>query len=299
MNTKMSQDIKNVLLSTRDDAQESKQNEVTKMPSHSSVNYEDFFGDALNDDNINEIITNNIPKLIVLAGFAGYGKSTLIGSLYHYLLLGGDIGGYAFMDSSTFTGFERRVSLRRLTEERLESNTKRTLRGDNYYLSLKLANKQKQHDIIISDKAGESYKEYKDDKDKAHADPALKRADNIIILIDLEELSKRTSATNSAILDLIENIPFNDSTSIIVAFTKIDLVDKDKLMPICNKLVDNISSSSNRAVKSYFINSKETPISNPSEIGGTIIEIFKDIIESYSQLDKNNDNLNWIKSPWK
>lgn len=48
-----------------------------------------FYCDAMNDGNINMVLNNVKPELIVLLGFSDYGKSTFVGSLYHYLLKNG------------------------------------------------------------------------------------------------------------------------------------------------------------------------------------------------------------------
>ncbi len=289
-------DLKDVLLNSIEKAQDNNSNKNTEMSPFMDVNDGEFFGDALNEDNINEIITNSIPKLIVFVGFAGYGKSTLVGSLYQYLLHGLDLEGYSLIDSKTFTGFERRVSLRRLSEDRLESNTKRTLRGDNYYLSLILDNEINQCEIVISDKAGEVYKEYKDNKTKAQNDPAFKRADNIILLVDSEELSKQVNRTTSSILDLIENIPFSDNSDVFVIFTKIDLVDMEDFKDISDKLIESIDGAINQPVKPYYTDSKKYPTKVGDSSSGTVVEIFNDIIKSYTKTNKNYDELNWIKS---
>ena len=41
-----------------------------------------FYCDAMNDGNINMVLNNVKPELIVLMGFSDYGKSTFVGSLY-------------------------------------------------------------------------------------------------------------------------------------------------------------------------------------------------------------------------
>ena len=73
-----------------------------------------FYCDAMNDGNINMVLNNVKPELIVLLGFSDYGKSTFVGSLYHYLLKTGSIDGYELYDSDTFSGFERRFYLRNI-----------------------------------------------------------------------------------------------------------------------------------------------------------------------------------------
>ena len=53
-----------------------------------------YYGDALNDDNVNDIVDEVIPHVVVLVGFPEYGKSTFVASFYHALLTTGKIGKY-------------------------------------------------------------------------------------------------------------------------------------------------------------------------------------------------------------
>lgn len=297
----MSQDVKNILLNTANNAQDAtKASEKVESSSYLGVN-DGFYGDALNDSNINDIITDVIPKLIVIVGFAGYGKSTMIGSLYHYLVLGGTIDNYKLMDSDTFVGFERRIALRRLKEGKFHSSVQRTLRGDNYYLSLDLNNGKNKHKLIISDKAGEVYDDYKNSKEKAQADKALKRADNILLLVDVVELCdnvKRNRAKDS-ILDLIENISISERTCLSVVFTKIDLI-KDGYEEICDEMVQNIETVFKRSItKKYLINSKQMPSHPNNDSNDNVVSIFKDIVKSYTAKTSKTIDLNWINTTLK
>lgn len=73
-----------------------------------------YYGDALNDDNVNDIIDDVVPHVVVIIGFPKYGKSTFVASLYHAVLTVGKIGKFRFVDSDTITGFERRAQIRKL-----------------------------------------------------------------------------------------------------------------------------------------------------------------------------------------
>ena len=68
-----------------------------------------FYGDALNDSNINNIVGESQPHVVVLVGFPKYGKSTFVASFYHAVMTTGQIGKYKFVDSDTLVGFERRA----------------------------------------------------------------------------------------------------------------------------------------------------------------------------------------------
>lgn len=292
----MSQDVKNILLNTADNTKSIKSDEIVKT-THTESGSGGFYGDALNNNNINDVITNIIPEFIVLVGFAGYGKSTLVGSLYHYLLLGNKIGGYKLIDSDTFAGFERRIALRRLTVENLNGTTKRTLRGEDCFLTLDLASDKNNHKIIISDKTGEIYGEYKNNKTLAQNDLELLRANYVLLLIDSQELFKTTkrNTTKEAIYGLIENIPKNEETCFFVLFTKIDLIqDRDAFNSVCDEMISGIEEILGKDIcKRYFINSKQIP-TQVDNYEGSIIEIFNDILKPSTDKSKINKSLNWV-----
>lgn len=296
----MSQDVKNILLNTANSTQETTKR-IEKVESSSDFGINDgFYGDALNDGNINDIITDVIPKLIVMVGFAGYGKSTMIGSLYHHLIVGGTIDNYELIDSDTFVGFERRVALRRLKEGKLNSTVQRTLRGDNYYLSLDLSTIKTKHKIVISDKAGELYNDYKNNKTIALADTDLQRADNILLLIDSVKLfdALERSKSKEAILDLVENMSVNYQTCLSAVFTKIDLIeDKDSFKTISDEIVRSIESVLKRSItRKYFIDSKQVPITPTDNPENSIVGIFNDIVKSYTAKPQKCTDLNWINT---
>lgn len=71
-----------------------------------------YYCDALNDKNINDVLGDADTHLITLVGFSEVGKSTFVASLYHTFMLKGEIDGYKIIDSDTFVGFERRAHVR-------------------------------------------------------------------------------------------------------------------------------------------------------------------------------------------
>ena len=101
-------------------------------------NVGDFIGEALGDDEkINSLMSTNKPEIIVLVGFVGYGKTSFVASCYNLLLTEGKIGSYTFYDSDTLTGLERRVYLRRVSEQYddITPQTRRTIRGEPHLLT--------------------------------------------------------------------------------------------------------------------------------------------------------------------
>lgn len=121
-----------------------------------------FVGEAFSDEyKVNELPTDTKPEIIVLVGFPGVGKTSFVASFYQILLQEGKIGDCECFDSDTFVGFERRAFARRLSAEYSNNDTKRTIRGEGYILSLHFMTPNKKSKlVIISDRSGEDYTEY-------------------------------------------------------------------------------------------------------------------------------------------
>lgn len=152
-----------------------------------------FYTDALNEININSIITDQKPELIVLFGLNDLGKTTFVGSLYHLLRVNGEMADYKFANSDTFAGFERRVFLRKCSKDG-RSNTNRTLRSENPFLSLHMIHnttRQKRF-IVLSDRAGERYRDYISKDEELLKDKTIKHANRILLFVNAEELMGRS-----------------------------------------------------------------------------------------------------------
>ena len=86
---------------------------------------EHYYGEALNDNNVNDLVDDTVPHVVILVGFPKYGKSTFVSSFYHAVMKNGKIGKYKFVDSETLLGFERRAYIRR-EELRVKKRLNRT-----------------------------------------------------------------------------------------------------------------------------------------------------------------------------
>lgn len=206
---------------------------MPQMPENSQ-----FYCDAMKDGNINMVLNNVKPELIVLLGFEDYGKSTLIGSIYNYLLTKGNVEGYELYDSDTFAGFERRFYLRNIkNDEEAKSKTLRTVEDDEYLLSLTFyhpALKEKKQ-LIISDRAGETYKKYVGTKSLIQKDESLPRAQRVLIMIDSTQISDGWDIMQGRFRQLFAGIKEYDKmpkrAMFTILFNKIDQVranDKTK-----------------------------------------------------------------------
>lgn len=99
---------------------------------------------------------------------------------------------YEFVNSDTFAGFERRVFLRKCNKDG-RSNINRTLRSENPFLTLHMRHKTTKDKrlIVLSDRAGERYRDYISKDEELLKDKAIKYADRILLFVNAEELTGR------------------------------------------------------------------------------------------------------------
>ena len=190
-----------------------------------------FFCDAKSQSQLNDFVESSRPKLVALVGFEGYGKSTFIGSLYQLLIQNEAYQGFSFVDSETYVGLERRVFLRRVNNDNV-SDTKRNVLGDNDILDLLLrSEKGNVHRVLVSDKAGETYRQYISSDEEAKKDIVLANADLVLFFVDAEADSKMLAEHNliiekyeSVLNRLVRQNKIGSTTAYNIVFTKCDKV---------------------------------------------------------------------------
>lgn len=258
-----------------------------------------FFCDAKSQGELNDFIDSDRPKLVALVGFANYGKSTFIGTLYELLIQNLKYRGYSFVDSETYVGFERRVFLRRNNDEKT-SDTKRNVLGENDILNLVLRSEEgKTHQVILSDKAGETYLKYISSDDEVKKDRVLENADLVVFFVDavadtqmLADHVLITENYEGLLTRLKAQHKITSSTSYIMVFTKIDKVDSEESL---NKLADrkkklsaiftdNIGKEPDQI---YEVNSKDL---NHDALN----QVFEKIIRPLSPIEVATE-LDWVK----
>lgn len=192
-----------------------------------------FYSDALDSSQINGIIHSINPHLITLIGFSEFGKSTFVASMYHRAMTQGNIYGYDFYDSDTFSGFERRAYIRDV-ELKLKKRFNRTTNTEGYFLTMYFKKENEKLLLVISDRSGETYRnEYTTNAEAVKADKSLIYSNHIVFFIDISALIiddkylKFRSKFNSLISRFNSVGVFKNKKVIDVVFNKIDLLNED------------------------------------------------------------------------
>lgn len=261
-----------------------------------------YYADALNDNNVNEIIGDEIPHVIILIGFPEYGKSTFVASLYHKILTDGKIGKYKFIDSDTLVGFERRALIRKL-ETHVKERIDRTPVYADYFLSLLFENEEN-HDktkIVISDRSGEAYKEYTTSESAINGDKALKYASHIVFFLDATKIaSDDFYDTLNDLRQLVTRMynygVFNTNKVIDIVYNKIDRIDQNSTEAFnANKdIIERIITQRTKINESFKINSKS--IVNNSELNSFFQHLI-DVVQREQEITEDAQiKLNWINN---
>lgn len=258
-----------------------------------------FYTDALNESNINSIITNEKPELIVLFGLNDLGKTTFVGSLYHLLRVNGEMGDYCFINSDTFAGFERRVFLRKCSIDG-RSNTNRTFRAENPFLTLHMTHKttKEKRLIVLSDRAGERYRDYISKNEELLKDKTIKHADRILLFVNAEELIGRSySSMKDELRTLLRRLKEKKMLPMLatkyIIFNKYDKVldgENQQFKEHKKELVDLFEEMfEEKEISQHCINSKN--LSENTELE----ELFRILIQPLNA-KKVDPTLDWVKT---
>lgn len=261
-----------------------------------------FYCDAFDDEEVNKVVRNVPPHVVTLIGFADFGKSTFVGSLYYYLMKFGRIAGYTFYDSDTFSGFERRTYIRNV-KLNLQNRTLRTTVLEGYFLSLHLEKNNKPFELVLSDRSGETYeKAYTADGNKVQADKGLKSCKHLIFFIDASVFTDTQKRINfkgnfNKLLSRMKDARiFSCNVTIDLIFNKIDIVEgcdddglKEKFVAESSVFIENLESHVGQKINKVFkISSYQVQGNKPLE------EVFEYLVDCCNTKKAYNPKVDWV-----
>ncbi len=141
------------------------------------------------------LVTRAAPtRVIVIAGPARSGKTTLVASLYERFHTG-PLAGYLFAGSRTLVGFEKRCHLSRRASGRENPDTERTSHAATdvlLNLTVRAEGGGPRLELLFTDIYGEAFRQAADSTDEAEQLSVLKRADHVALLVDGGRLASPT-----------------------------------------------------------------------------------------------------------
>lgn len=230
----MNEEINDVLLGTNQNTAKVP-NENQGIPQQIETDVR-FLYEAYTEENVTDANFDVKPELITLLGLEEYGKSTFVGSFYHILRTREEVSDYRLIDSDTITGFERRLYLRKLNETG-KSDVKRTRRKKGSLLNVRLMDcKENARYIMLSDGAGETYRDCQSNNAIVREQIAVKAANRLLIFVNCDEFNNPTKPWKDDLKTLLKRFNDNemlpDDALIYIVLNKFDKakdIDNDKL----------------------------------------------------------------------
>lgn len=264
-------------------------------------NIAQYYCDSMTDENINDVLGDYNTHLVTLVGFSEVGKSTFVASLYHKLMCTGEIDGYNFIDSDTYVGFERRAYIRNESLKTSNRNS-RTTTLEGQFLTLTLSKDNKINKLIISDRAGETYKNsYTSNLSDVKQDKGLINSHHIIFFIDSSSVNNEDDYSDfcddfQLLLSRMASAGvFKVPKEYDIIYNKIDLNQTDDIKELYKKQSQDLE---NKMKVDYGINisRKFEIVANDMKDQG-LGDVFKYLVNTLdSHTNYQYKESNWVKT---
>ncbi len=163
--------------------------------------------DLLSIEDADELMRWRPANVVAIVGERDAGKTTLVAEIYERFLRA-PFAGLMFAGSRTLAGFEKRCYLARLVSGASAPDTVRTsvqagLRF--FHLGLTSVADRQRFDLLISERAGESYRAARNDPSKASGYLELSKARTVVFALDGERIAndRMREETISSVRNLI------------------------------------------------------------------------------------------------
>lgn len=200
--------------------------EKSKQPTIITDDPSALYCDALNEQNINQIVDGKAIVRVVLVGFEEYGKSTFAGSLYYNFFTKESFCNQVLYDSETYSGFERRILIRRM-DIAPDIKSKRTIKGENPLLVMSLNSETTgKYKLVLSDRSGEDYSHFAGTPEEIEDNQLLKVADHVIFFVDSVKMTDNFGKLRYLYKNFLDELVNKDllgkNSQIKVVFNKYD-----------------------------------------------------------------------------
>lgn len=207
-------------------------------------------GEALTPDALERFKLGAPVSVISIIGDSHSGKTTLLCSLYDRFLRG-PFSDHLFSGSRSLVALEKRLHFSRIDSGRSTPETQRTsisdgLRYFHFSVSHTEMPSMKLH-IMLSDRAGESYKQARDNTTLVKQLIEIPSADRVVILLDGSKVADpieragAIQAVRQTLRVLLDNGALNSSSIVQVVTTKFDLLVNHAEGQELNDILENFN----------------------------------------------------------
>ncbi|MDK9585740.1 TRAFAC clade GTPase domain-containing protein [Lelliottia wanjuensis] len=220
---------------------------VTVQPSDANLTWVSLPAAAmLSVAEVDQLLCWRDASIIAIVGERNGGKTTLVTEIYGRFLHGAFANAY-FCHSLSLLGFERKSFQSRAVSGRVYPDTDRTSAQEGlrfFHLALSKDSDFSRHDLLISERAGEVYREIRDQPDRAADLIEIRKASTIVFIIDGERVAapRRRAEVFASVRDIIRVITRTGNVApqaqIQLVVTKFDLLDGDDKVEARNSLTE-------------------------------------------------------------
>lgn len=212
------------------------------------------------------------------------GKTTLISTMYE-LLARRRMASFRFAGSETLRGYEERCHLARLASNRVKADTPRTpTKAQLSFTHLRIAKGDVRTDIVFSDRSGEHFNHVLDRPIEVAGFQELRRAEVILLLIDLKEFLAephvQTARMRKWIMAMAQNGLLHGKTVRLVG-TKADLVTAAPNSNAASKALDELAEDLSRRSQGVRVLARRIscrPREAHTEVGEGIENLLSEIL---------------------
>jgi hypothetical protein len=210
-----------------------------------------YAGNELSSEDANAVTLRSPTHLVVFAGAAESGKTTVLASVYEQLN-DGPFAGFQFAGSRSLLGFEQICHLNRLASRGTRPDTPRTVPADEaayYHLALRRAEPgaPRRH-VLLSAISGELFRLAKNSREDCERLTFLHRANTVVVLVDGARLAVTAQRTNAQ----------SEASSILESFLDAKMLGSRCRVEFVFSKLDRIVEAGDAAVE--FLNATETKL---------------------------------------
>ncbi len=204
-------------------------------------------GDVLRPEEVEVFQLWRAPIYVAIVGDNESGKTTLIGALYDRYMRG-PFSGYHFAGSRTLMGFEKCWYLSRVDCDIGKAKTEHTSRqiGLHYFhLALVRGEGDTLRHLLISDRAGEVYRDARDKPDVVPSLTELNIAHRVVLLVDgariatLSEQADTLQGARQSLRVFLDHGGLDCRSNVNVVVTKSDLIANSATKPLIESRLES------------------------------------------------------------
>lgn len=210
-----------------------------------------YAGNELSSADADAVTVHSPAHLVVLAGAAESGKTTVLASLYERLNEG-PFAGFKFAGSRSLLGFEQICHLNRLASGGVRPDTPRTVPSDEaayYHLVLRTSEADaKRRHVLLSAISGELFRLAKNSREDCERLTFLHRANTLVVLVDGARLAVTAQRTNAQ----------SEASSILESFLDAKMLGSRCRVEFVFSKLDRVVDAGSAALE--FLNTTETKL---------------------------------------